>query len=261
MQDKFRLYRRPNGMFYAEEYQTRHRESLQTKDEAEARRLIAAKNQAATQPIFNLEMAKVYLKAHDSQFCERTWSLVSDAVKHTYEGPTKARWEKFIRSEPVQGVLETKLIQTTSCHFLAVLNHPEAGVSTNVFLRILHNRALDLGWIVQPVIAKKGWPKIRYGHRRGITREEHERILAVTKRQDYRDFFELLWETGGSQTDIASLTADDIDWPNRRLYYERAKLESRGQGRACLAIGSRLESILKRLPAKGNTTRLHGTRS
>ena len=74
----------------------------------------------------------------------------------------------------MQGVLEKKLIQTTSCHFLAVLNHPEAGVSTNVFLRILHNRALDLGWIVQPVIAKKGWPKIRYGHRRGITREEHE---------------------------------------------------------------------------------------
>ena len=154
-------------MFYAEEYQTRHRESLQTKDEAEARRLIAAKNQAATQPVFNLEMAKVYLKAHDPQFCERTWSLVSDAVQRTYEGSTKARWEKFIRSEPVQDVIEKKLIQTTSCHFLAVLNHPEAGVSTNVFLRILHNRALDLGWIVQPVIAKNGWPKIRYGHRRG----------------------------------------------------------------------------------------------
>ena len=61
---------------------TRHRESLQTKDEAEARRLIAAKNQAATQPVFNLEMAKVYLKAHNPQFCERTWSLVSDEVKH-----------------------------------------------------------------------------------------------------------------------------------------------------------------------------------
>jgi len=137
MQDKFRLYRRRNGMFYAEEYQSRHRESLQTKDEVEARRLIAAKNQAATQPVFNLEMEKVYLKAHDQQFCERTWSLVSDAVQHTYEGPTKARWEKFIRSEPVQGLVEKKLIQTTSSDFLAVLNHPEAGVSTNVFLRIL----------------------------------------------------------------------------------------------------------------------------
>ena len=33
----------------------------------------------------------------------------------------------------MQGVLEKKLVQTTSCHFLAVLNHPEAGVSTNVF--------------------------------------------------------------------------------------------------------------------------------
>jgi hypothetical protein len=129
MQDKFRLYRRRNGMFYAEEYQTRHRESLQTKDEAEARRLIVAKNQAATQPIFNLEIAKVYLKAHDPQFCERTWNLVSDAVQHTYEGSTKARWEKFIRSEPVQGVLEKKLVQTTSSDFLAVLNHPEAAGS------------------------------------------------------------------------------------------------------------------------------------
>jgi hypothetical protein len=57
MQDKFRQYRRPNGMLYAEERDTRHRESLQTKDEAEARRLIAAKNQAASQPVFNMEMA------------------------------------------------------------------------------------------------------------------------------------------------------------------------------------------------------------
>lgn len=49
---------------------------------AEARRLIAAKKKAATQPVFNLEM-KVYLKAHNPQFCERAWSLVSDEVKHT----------------------------------------------------------------------------------------------------------------------------------------------------------------------------------
>jgi hypothetical protein len=60
-------------------------------------------NQAATQPVFNLEMANVYLKAHNPQFCDRTWSLVSDEVKHT-----KARWEKFISSEPLEGVLEKK---------------------------------------------------------------------------------------------------------------------------------------------------------
>jgi hypothetical protein len=147
MQDKFRLYRRPNGMLYAEECDTRHRESLQTKNEAEARRLIAAKNQAASQPVFNMEMAKVYLRAHDPLLCERTWTTVSDAVQQTYEGPTKARWEKFIKSEPMALVLGKKLIQTTSTDFLSILNHPEAGVSTNVFLRILHNRAVDLVWI------------------------------------------------------------------------------------------------------------------
>ena len=30
-----------------------------------------------------------------------------------------------------------------------------------------------------------------------------------------RDFYELCWHMGGSQTDIASLAADSIDWRNR----------------------------------------------
>jgi hypothetical protein len=97
MQDKFRLYRRPNGMLYADEYGTRHRESLQTKNEAEARRLIAARNQAAASPVFNMEMAKVYLRAHDPLLCERTWTTVSDSVQQTCEEPTKARWENSSR--------------------------------------------------------------------------------------------------------------------------------------------------------------------
>ena len=172
MQDKFRLYRRRNGMLYAEEYGIRYRESLQTKNEAEARRLIAARNQAASQPVFNMEMAKVYSRAHEPLLCERIWTTVSDAVQQTYKGPAKARWEKFIKSEPRALVLGKKLIQTTSTDFLPVQNHPEAGVSTNVFLRLLHNRAVDLAWIVQPVIFEKGmaenslWPSPRH-HLRG----------------------------------------------------------------------------------------------
>ena len=126
-----------------------------------------------------------------------------------------------------------KLIQTISTDFLVVLNHAEAGVSTNVFLHILHNRALGLGWIIQPVISKKEWPKICFSRHRGITREEHEKTLAVASREDYRLFFELLWETGSSQTDIALLTTEDIDWQKRHLFYEQQKLASRDQGRAC----------------------------
>ena len=65
------------------------RESLKTKNEAEARRLIAARNQAAGQPMFNMEMAKAYLRAHDPMLCDRTGTTVSDAVQQTYEGRPK----------------------------------------------------------------------------------------------------------------------------------------------------------------------------
>jgi len=96
----------------------------------------------------------------------------------------------------MEEVLGKKLIQMTSTDFLAVLNHAETGVSTHVFLRILHNRVVGLGWIIQPVISKKEWPKIRYSRHRGITSEEHEEILAVALRENHCLFFELLWETG-----------------------------------------------------------------
>ena len=68
MQDKFRLYRRKNGKFYAEECATTRRESLGTKNEAEARRLIAAKNQAATQPVFNLRWRRSILRPTTRNF-------------------------------------------------------------------------------------------------------------------------------------------------------------------------------------------------
>jgi hypothetical protein len=86
-------------------------------------------------------------------------------------------------------VLGKKLIQTTSTDFLAVLNHLEAGVSTNVFLRILHNRAVDLAWIVQPVIFKKAWPKISrvscrsHFSRRGETQDEAEAAIEAARQR------------------------------------------------------------------------------
>src|ERR1700690_3393352 len=116
------------------------------------------------------------------------------------------------------------IYQTEATHFLEILNHEKAGVSTNVWLRILHNRALDLGWLLAPVMPKRAWPKVRYGERRAITLQEHEKILASERLPDYALFFRLLWETGGSQSDVAHLNAEDIDWPARRLYYSRRKL-------------------------------------
>lgn len=251
MQERYRLYKRNNGTFYAEDCETAQRTSLNTKSKPEAQRLLAGKNQAFSQPVFNMEMAKVYLRAQDPEFCSRTWETVARLIEGNYDGPTRRRWQKFIRSGPAKIIGSKALVQTTAADFLTVLTHSKAGVSTNVFLRILHNRALDMGWLLHPVLSRKSWPKIRYKKRRAITIEEHQKILSVTQREDYRLFFSLLWETGGSQTDIASLHADHIDWDRRRLYYERAKLKTRNMGDACIAIGPRLELLLEKLPKKG----------
>jgi len=44
---------------------------------------------------------------------------------------------------------------------------------------------------------------------------------------------------------------ESIDWKKHHLFYERQKLASRDQGRACIAIGPRLETLLKQLPSEG----------
>jgi integrase len=254
MQPKFRLYRRSsrsNGTYYAQDCATGARESLNTKIRAEAEKLLQAKNDAYAQPTLSRELAKVYVQAQDPQFGERSWSDVARLIDGAYEGKTKDRFQKFMRSAPLRGLMNRRLVATCSGDFLEVFAHPKAGVSTNVQLRILHNRALDLEWVLRPVLSKRAWPKIKYGDRRGITQTQHEAVLAVTPNQEYRLYFELLWQTGGSQTDIANLSAEDIDWRKRRLYYARQKLKARGQGNACLVIGTALEEILRQLPAEG----------
>ena len=254
MQPKYRLYQRSNragGTFYAEDCVTRVRTTLGTKDRAEAEKLLHARNEAHAQPTLSRELAKVYMHAQDPMFGQRTWADVANLIDAAYEGSTKDRFEKFMRSAPLHGLLNRRLAETCSSDFLAVFAHPKAGVSTNVQLRILHNRALDLEWILRPVLSKRAWPKVKYGFRKGITREQHEALLAVTPSTEYRLLFELLWQTGGSQTDIAMLQAEDIDWTMRRLYYSRQKLQSKGKGNACLAIGPALESVLRQLPAAG----------
>lgn len=251
MQNRYRLYRRSNGAYYAQDRTTGERESLATKDLVEAENLLHAKNESSAQPLLNREMAKVYLRAQDPAFCFRTWQDVAEIIDAAYEGSTKKRFAKFVKSTPMAALRKVKLIETTADDMLAVLTHKKAGVSTNVQLRILHNRALDLGWLLQRALSRKGWPPLKYRKRRGITVNEHQAILAITGREDFRLFLELLWETGGSQTDIACLDAEDIDWQTRRFFYERAKLESKEQGRACIAIGERLETILRQLPRVG----------
>src|SRR6185437_15497141 len=72
-------------------------------------------------------------------------------------------------------------------------------------------------------------------------------ILAAEKNQERRLYYQLLWEIGASQTDAASLSAENIDWRDRTLTYFRKKTGTRAQ----LAISKTLAAILNQLPTDG----------
>ena len=64
---RFRLYRR-NGTYYTHESDTGKQISLRTKTIG----MVAARNQAAAQPVLNVAMAKVYLSAKSPELLTRT---------------------------------------------------------------------------------------------------------------------------------------------------------------------------------------------
>ncbi len=138
-----------------------------------------------------------------------------------------------------------KLVETTADDFRAVL--AAGGAFTNHFLRCLHNLALGLGWLPWPIIPPKLWPAVKSKPKRAISWAEHQQIIASEKNPEHRQFYELLWEIGASQSDGANLIAANIDWRKKILSYRRQKT---GEW-AYLMIGSRLETLLNQLPSQG----------
>ena len=121
-------------------------------------------------------------------------------------------------------------------------------MSTNLYLRRIHNFALDMSWLPWPVLPKKNWPVIRFREKRAITREEHDAIVARERNPEWRSFYQLLWATGGSQSDIATLSAESVDRQNRILTYTRPKTGSVSR----LCFGGEVEEILAQLPEVGS---------
>src|SRR5205823_1511184 len=88
---------------------------------------------------------------------------------------------------------------------------------------------------------------VRYKPKRGITVEEHQRIAAREPNEETRAFFETLWHLGGSQSDIANLRAEDIDWNDRVISFFRRKTGTAVQ----IAFGDSLAAILQKRPHDG----------
>jgi integrase len=120
-------------------------------------------------------------------------------------------------------------------------------VSTNVYLRRAHNHAIGMHWVPWPVLPKKQWLPVKYKEKRAITFEEHQKIIDRERNPATRAFYQLLWHLGGSQSDIATLTAGDIDWRERTISYRRCKT---GEP-VIISFGEETAAILRTLPKTG----------
>jgi len=246
MKQRFILYRRKlGGMFYVEDTETGKQESLGTKDRAEAKTLLHARNEAVRQPQLNLHIAKAYLAGTDSGVSTRTWQHALDAMVQSKNGSTKERWERAANESALDSLRDRVIIETQAEHLLACLK--TGTVSTNVHLRKLHNFCVAMNWLPWPLIPKHLWPEIRFQPKRAITFEEHQGIIGRERNPELRDFYDLCWHLGGSQSDIASLRAEDIDWNDRVIAYARKKTGSLAQ----IHFGDTIEVILRSRPSEG----------
>ena len=228
MKQRYRLYRRQGGVFYLFDNLTGKRESL-TKDNQEATRLLHAKNEALVNPHVNRQIARAYLAVSDPLINQRTWQKVIEEIIKLKKAENQLRWIRAAQDHAFDMIRNVLVINTPPELFLRVL---EAGtVSTNVFLRRLHNFALDMTWLAWPIIPKKQWPPVKYQVKRAITADEHANIVARERNPEIKAFYEFCWHLGGSQSDIANLKAVDVDWEHQAISYHRQKTNQTWSGR------------------------------
>jgi hypothetical protein len=244
MKLRFTLFRR-RGVFYSQDNSTGQQTSLRTRDAGEARTLLNAQNEAHRQPMLNLHIARTYLSATDPEIGKRTWQIVMDEMAKTKTGATLHRHHSAMKDPAFHHIRNLPILETQRTHFMRVLE--QGRVSTNIFLRRLHNFAMGVNWLPWPVLAKRGWPKITFKEKRSIRAEEHLKIVANEQNTERRTYYECCWHLGGAQTDVANLTAEDIDWENRIVSFCRKKTGAI----SLIRIGADLEAVLKSLPRFG----------
>jgi integrase len=246
MKSAYRLFKRErSGIFYIQNNSTREQRSLKTKDKEAATRLWESENNARKAPALNLELGKVYLRACDPAMTTRTWQAVMDDLSTHGKESSQRRCRREMQSQAFALLRNKKLVETTGEDLRVVLKR--GGSSANNYLRRLHNLAQKNCWITSPIIPSNQWEKPAKKPKRAITFDEHARIIAAEQNEERKHYLEMVWLIGSAQTDCSLLTAENLNWNTRVLSYQRKKT-----GEWCfLRIGSELERLLNKLPAKG----------
>jgi len=247
MKTRYRLIRRSSrgGMYYAVDKTTGKPTSLHTTNEDEAQQIIEAKNNSVRQPILNLQIAKAYLAGSDDGMKTRTWQNAIEALIGTKKGANKERWLRVAKDKALAPLLPKVIIETQGELLLRVLQCGK--VSTNVYLRRLHNFCVDMNWLPWPLVPKRQWPAVEYKEKRAITLAEHLAIVARENNPERKAFYKLAWYLGASQSDLAFLQAEDVDWNNNVISYNRMKTGTV----AIMRLDEDMKEILRDLPSEG----------
>ena len=252
MKTRYRLVCRGSrgGTFYCYDTRLRQRTSLNTTDRRAAVQIVNAKNQAEQQPALNLQLAKAYLAGTDNGITKRTWADALAALTAMKLPANRARWERAAKDKAYVPLLPLIITETPAELMLKVLQ--SGTVSTNIYLRRLHNFCVDMNWLPWPLVPKRQWPAVRFKEKRAITADEHAKIVERERNPERKAFYQLSWHLGASQSDLAHLQAEDVDWTAGIICFVRMKTRWRGVQPPQIRFGHAVAAILAELPKTGS---------
>jgi hypothetical protein len=178
---------------YAFDNVTGNSVSLKTRVRAEAVQKVNAMNETERQSGISLGLARVYLNGADPKLATRTWQDVMENIVAKKKDETRRRWETAIKDKNFDCIRKLSVCETRPEHFDRALL--DGKVSTNVYLRRIHNHALGMEWLLKSVIPRLQRPKPVFKAKRAITAKEHAAIVQREQNSERRDFYELLWHT------------------------------------------------------------------
>jgi len=149
-------------------------------------------------------------------------------------------------------------------------------VSTNVFLRRLHNFCLDMNWLAWPLVPKRQWPAVRYKDKRAITWRNTARSLSARRTRNAKPSISWpgmsgrrnrTWRTASRGRGLAGTNYLFLSDENALAWVAAAadSIRQGSGGHSCNAAQNRPPLSLshhcqRKIPRHGIQATLHGTR-
>lgn len=105
--------------------------------------------------IINLQIARAYLIVGDPAVATRTCQFVLEEIVKLKKGETERRWKVAIKDQALNSIRQLPLMEPRAENRLRAVK--KGKVSTNIYLRRIHNFALGMKWLPVPVIPVKQW--------------------------------------------------------------------------------------------------------